>query len=270
MNGNSVFHTPFSTLNSLLTPQEIHQLLHLNDHDFFNSTFELKSKRLGHYFESLLKQGFEWSSNWNLIGNNIQVFEEKKTIGEFDFILKHTHNQIYYHLESTVKFYLQFNNTNWIGPNPSDTLAIKENRLSNHQLQLSNHESSKAILSNFDIENITPICWSKGILFHNKNQPSNPEESNNKKHYWTHLKNCKNTLTKDSYWLILEKQDWIGVNLINSNENQEILPTKELIDRLKSTPNFRHKMIAKLASFENYFIETERWMIIYDSWPKPF
>jgi hypothetical protein len=62
---------------------------------------------------------------------NIQVIEDKKTIGEIDFIIEDKNTKQVIHMELAYKFYL-FDPSissepinNWIGPNRDDSLQEK-------------------------------------------------------------------------------------------------------------------------------------------------
>ena len=46
-----------------------------------------KDWRLGAYFETLVGYGFELATGVTLLGRNLQVFRQQRTIGELDFII---------------------------------------------------------------------------------------------------------------------------------------------------------------------------------------
>lgn len=120
---------------------------------------EQRSTRLGIYYEQLLSFYFVYyeingERRFDLLAKNHQVNKDKRTLGEFDFIIFDRYTQCIKHLEVAVKFYLgheDYNNAsqapikknqplhnwhNWVGPNFRDTLAIKMRHLQEHQLQL--------------------------------------------------------------------------------------------------------------------------------------
>lgn len=118
-----------------------------------------RSTRLGIYFEQLLSFYFHYyeingERQFDLLAKNHQVNEDKRTLGEFDFIIFDRKTHRIKHVEVAVKFYLghqDYNSSarnpieknrplhnwhNWVGPNFRDTLAIKMRHLQEHQLQL--------------------------------------------------------------------------------------------------------------------------------------
>jgi hypothetical protein len=120
---------------------------------------EQRSIRLGIYFEQLMSFYFEHfevndERRFCLVAKNHQVNENKRTLGEFDFIIFDQKTKNIKHVEVAVKFYLghqDYNKSsrkpiknnrplhnwhNWVGPNFRDTLAIKMRHLQEHQLLL--------------------------------------------------------------------------------------------------------------------------------------
>lgn len=112
-----------------------------------------RATRLGIYFEQLLSFFFDQYPRFQLIAKNLQVYDstQKRTLGEYDFIVEDKQRDCHYHIEVAVKFYIclpeltvdipantPFNNWHhWVGPNLRDTMAIKMRHLLNHQLVMS-------------------------------------------------------------------------------------------------------------------------------------
>ena len=97
-----------------------------------NLTFELPTNlRLGHLVERIVSALIKSSTNYKLLFENIQVIEDKKTIGEIDFIVTNKNTKKLTHIELAYKFYLFDPNissepiSNWIGPNRNDSLEEK-------------------------------------------------------------------------------------------------------------------------------------------------
>ena len=103
-------------------------------------TFE-PTHRLGVYFEQLWHHLIRSQSGLKLLRYNQQVIIEKKTLGEFDSIIRLLSTQQTLHCELAVKFYLQVGQgekmAGWVGPNLRDRFDRKFLRLLNHQLALS-------------------------------------------------------------------------------------------------------------------------------------
>lgn len=62
--------------------------------------------RLGHLAERIVSQLIQLSTNYNVIYENVQVIENKKTIGEIDFIIEEIATKQLIHVELAYKFYL--------------------------------------------------------------------------------------------------------------------------------------------------------------------
>ncbi|MBC5842437.1 DUF1853 family protein [Flavobacterium sp. F-380] len=117
--------------------------------------------RLGHVVEKIVAELIRSSSNYNLLYENIQIIDDKKTIGEIDFIIEEHISKQVIHLELAYKFYL-FDPTisvkpinNWIGPNRNDSLIEKLDKLKTTQLPLLYHERTKSTLNKVDIDKIS-------------------------------------------------------------------------------------------------------------------
>ena len=141
----------------------------------------LKSRRLGIYFELLWLCLIENSSRYTNILNNQQIIDNKKTLGEFDFILQDHKQDQSIHLEVAIKFYLNtshlFDNLSstlqarsqqerfWRGPNSADSLAKKYNHLINKQLKLAQHKAAETLLIEKNIQLSDSKFSIKGYLF---------------------------------------------------------------------------------------------------------
>ena len=113
--------------------------------------------RLGHLAERIVSQLIQLSTNYNVIYENVQVIENKKTIGEIDFIIEEIATKQLIHVELAYKFYL-FDSTisseplnNWIGPNRNDSLKDKLAKLKSKQFPLLHHPCSNATFNNINL-----------------------------------------------------------------------------------------------------------------------
>ncbi|WP_430408255.1 DUF1853 family protein [Kordia sp.] len=124
--------------------------------------FELPTKlRLGHMVEKVVAELIKASTNYKLLHENIQILEEKNTIGELDFILEEIHSNKIIHLELAYKFYL-FDPSisenpfyNWIGPNRRDSLKEKLDKLKKKQFPLLFHNATNAKLTDVKVDNVS-------------------------------------------------------------------------------------------------------------------
>jgi hypothetical protein len=123
--------------------------------------FELPTNiRLGHLAERIVSKLIESSTNYQVIYENIQVIENKTTIGEIDFIIEEIKTKQLTHVELAYKFYLfdpsisSLPLNNWIGPNRNDSLKDKLEKLKRKQFPLLHHNSSKAAFKEIDINQV--------------------------------------------------------------------------------------------------------------------
>ena len=116
-------------------------------------TIKNKKLRLGHLVEQFIFDLLEQDKNIQIIGTNIQIIQDKKTIGELDCLISDKGKQI--HLELVYKFYLYDTNIpgneidKWIGPNRNDSLKQKLSKLKSKQMPLLFHPKSNEIINHF-------------------------------------------------------------------------------------------------------------------------
>lgn len=102
-------------------------------------------KRVEFIFEELIKQ----DDSFELLCSNIQLFQDKKTIGEIDYIFER--KNVLFHLEISYKFYLYDGSqldsliNCWIGPNRKDSLKLKLSKLKLNQFPIINSEEFKQL-----------------------------------------------------------------------------------------------------------------------------
>ncbi len=129
---------------------------------------EVLGKRIERFFELFLNQ----SSDYTIILKNQQIFADKITIGELDFILKSVSNNCIIHVELVCKFYVYDPKINselerWIGPNRKDSFLEKIDKLIHKQFPLLYREESEFVLqkNNLNHHNITQQVCFLGNLF---------------------------------------------------------------------------------------------------------
>ena len=102
--------------------------------------------RLGHLAEKVVSELIRSSTNYEVLYENIQLIENKNTIGEIDFIVQNTVTSQLTHVEMAYKFYLldptisSETINNWIGPNRNDSLKEKLEKLKSKQFPLLYHQ----------------------------------------------------------------------------------------------------------------------------------
>ena len=136
---------------------DLSQLKYTKDLDFQLPT----NIRLGHLAEKIVSELIKASSNYKMLYENIQIIEDKQTIGEIDFIIEDLKSQQVIHLELAYKFYLfdpsisYKDINNWIGPNRNDSLIEKLEKLKSKQFPLLYHNSSKAEFDAIEINEVS-------------------------------------------------------------------------------------------------------------------
>jgi hypothetical protein len=117
--------------------------------------------RLGHLAEKIVSELIKASSNFDMVDENIQISEEKRTIGEMDFIIRDIETKRLIHMELAYKFYL-FDPSisaepinNWIGPNRNDSLIEKLEKLKRKQFPLLYHPQVKTKLDEIEINRVS-------------------------------------------------------------------------------------------------------------------
>ena len=116
--------------------------------------------RLGHLVEKIVSELIKSSNNYKVLYENVQVIEDKKTIGEIDFIIEDINTKHLIHMELAYKFYLfdpKLSSepiNNWIGPNRNDSLKEKLEKLKRKQFPLLYHNRAKSKFNNIEIDDV--------------------------------------------------------------------------------------------------------------------
>ncbi|TXD52589.1 MULTISPECIES: DUF1853 family protein [unclassified Polaribacter] len=154
-----------------------------NDAIFELNQFDIKEKsskiniaiderlRLGRYIERFVSYQLEQENTIDILCENVQIQQEKRTLGELDCILLKNGNPI--HLEIIYKFYVydsSVGNTeiaHFIGPNRKDSLVEKLTKLKNKQLPLLYANECVNYLKSIDLKSteITQKVYFKAQLF---------------------------------------------------------------------------------------------------------
>lgn len=130
-----------------------------------------EKQRLGKYVEHFVLFNLKQQKNVKLLAENIQIQEEKRTVGELDCIF--IEDEMPIHLEIVYKFYLYVPNLHkdelycFIGPNKKDSLIEKLDKLKNKQLPLLYNSATTTYLSELNLTSdsiLQNVCF-KGQLF---------------------------------------------------------------------------------------------------------
>ena len=127
--------------------------------------------RCGRYVEALLVALIESSKEYDLLAHNLQVFEDKRTLGAFDLIVRDRHSSAVTHLELAFKQYLhrcgdptQMNQ--WTGPRGRDRLDLKATHMVSRQLNLGAKAAARTALAHIGVAQLDHIrALMSGRLF---------------------------------------------------------------------------------------------------------
>lgn len=151
-------------------------VFNLNQFDIKQNSSKINIKideklRLGKYIERFVSYQLEQEKDIVILCENVQVQQEKRTLGELDCIILKENKPI--HLEIIYKFYL-YDNSNgnseikhFIGPNRKDSLVEKLTKLKEKQLPLLYSTECLEYLKsiNLNIDEIEQQVYFKAQLF---------------------------------------------------------------------------------------------------------
>ncbi|MDO6564620.1 DUF1853 family protein [Amphritea sp. 1_MG-2023] len=262
--------------DGLFTQSGIHErLAELDKHPqpLLNALRQQAQFRLGYYFEDLVRIYINTFIQPNDIKCNVQVNRDKTTVGEYDFLMafKDGFNT---HLEAAVKFYLCVSEdpnhcelNDFIGPNRSDRLDKKWQRLIDHQLRLSHTEAGKDQAAALGLLPDKHSLLIRGYLFYpyrhwQDYHPPAPVNPDHLKGWWLRGSQVA-SLGSEYQYVMLMKPRWLALAQCNF---QETLSCSELIERADgvTTP----KLIARLQfdPLSNLWREIDRGFIVPDHW----
>lgn len=128
--------------------------------------------RLGHQMEFVFKQLIAHSETYDIILYNLPIRDDKRTLGEIDFILNDKESNQLIHVELTYKFYIIDPEIKepihrLIGPNRRDSFIQKMEKIKNIQFPLLHSEAGIQALSNMNIDHLGVMhqCCFKAQLF---------------------------------------------------------------------------------------------------------
>jgi hypothetical protein len=241
---------------------------------------------LGTYFESLVAFWFEHSSIIDLLANNVQLYKNKRTIGEFDFLYRYKGHDEVHHLETAVKYYLYHNNkrgktglSDWIGPNPSDRLDKKYHKLVRKQCRLGMQEAGKEYLHELGIGSVIPEILIKGYLFRHikaeksasileKNSVINPAHLGGWWCFNDELDLYTKRLSGIYRWIILPKRRWLSRECYVSHEKSN--STENILREINRhfTQNIHPLLLIQLKRVnDSTWTEISRGFVVPNEWP---
>jgi len=238
-----------------------------------------RSKRLGHYFELLVEYWIRERLEPEFFKAHIQIFDNGRTIGEYDFLFSNDGNHQLIHLEVAVKYYLYHRSDDgtveFIGPNANDRLARKFNYLLDHQLKLSQCAPGLQAIHRLGFSATIPTVLMKGYLFY----PSNTTRAGlppyvsegHLKGWWTDLANFAVPCQKpENRWLILDKQHWLGPKVHQTDARNDLMDKNELQSVCIASFRVRQRslLVVELEQKKSgYWEEVTRGFVVSNYWP---
>ncbi len=172
--------------------------------------------RLGKYIERLVSFELNQQENIRVLAENIQIQQNKITLGELDCLLLKNTKPI--HLEIIYKFYLYDPTVGYteidhfIGPNRKDSLVEKLHKLKHKQLPLLYSDACKAYLKMYHLtsKNMNQHVYFKAQLFMPfSSQNTKLKILNNDCVFGFYMNHEQLDVLKDCKFYIPDKQDWL-------------------------------------------------------------
>lgn len=206
-------------------------------------------KRIERFFEFYITQ----SKNYELIKNNIQIINDKETLGELDFIVFDKRRQKYIHVEHIYKYYLYdtaFENEidRFIGPNRDDSFVKKLDKLKYKQLPLLYKNEAKKYLEDLGINSFEQRVCFKGniyvpINFLNKEIPI-IDNSCIKGFYIKYKEFLNQKYFKEFEYFLPPRDDWV----IDCSTNEIWNTFDEVLDEIKFILNHKKSTLVWLKN----------------------
>ncbi len=181
--------------------------------------------RLGHQMEYVFKQLIEHSEAYDVILHNLPIRQEKRTLGEIDFILTDKSTDKLIHIELTYKFYIidpDLSNPeiiepdpihSLIGPNRRDSFFLKMGKTKNKQFPLLHSEEAAQALHDIHIDHseVEQQCCFKAQLYRPYGHESVEIGTLNKEcfaGYWLRYDDFNKSEFADAHYYIPTKSEW--------------------------------------------------------------
>lgn len=214
--------------------------------------------RLGHLIEKAVSGLLNASENFQVLEENLQLIDNKITIGELDFIIQNKSTQQITHLELAYKFYLldpmisDLPIEQWIGPNRKDSLKEKLAKLKSRQLPLLHHELTMVALHKYEVQKINQaLCFMVNLYlpYHFKGQV-HPALKSGIKGYYMDFDTFLSTTSTDTQYYLPSKTEWGIDPAFNENWNTQTAVLSNIEEQLA-----QEQSVLCWQQFENIFQE---------------
>lgn len=233
---------------------------------------EAAHPRLGLYFERLYECVMTQLLGWELLGKNIQVAGQGRTLGELDFVFREPSSGRVEHHEIAVKFYLGCQpDLNapplWYGPNTSDRLDLKAARLLDHQARMAERPETILALEALGLPQPSRTrIFMPGYLFYPDGQTL-PDPAGVPA---THARGCWRYASRVYpremlHWAHLRKPHWLGPWVQPEPPDPQAAQDRLAQVQATGTP----RLFARLAqdTRTGCWGEVERVFVVPEHWP---
>lgn len=186
--------------------------------DDLNTLDHPRNSVLGKRMESFFEIAIKYSDRYELIASNIQVIEDKRTIGELDFLVFDKKISKPLHIELVYKLYvydpeLSPEVNRWIGPNRRDSFSEKMDKLNSRQFPLLYSPEALSYLEELNLDSAEieqQLCF-KAQLFLPENSTFNRSGLINSSCLtgkWFSFQDFKNSGWQNNLFFSPLKKDW--------------------------------------------------------------
>ncbi|SHI89039.1 DUF1853 family protein [Pseudozobellia thermophila] len=175
--------------------------------------------RLGHQMEHVFHQLISHSKQYRVVLRNLLVKEDKRTVGEIDFILKNRDTEQLVHVELTYKFYIVDLSVSapvhrLMGPNRRDRFFAKMEKIKKRQFNMLHSDAGKRALESVGVDTagIRNECCFKAQLFmpHAERKfDLHPFNNRCKAGYWIHYDGFDSEEFRQHRYYIPPKPEWV-------------------------------------------------------------
>ena len=240
--------------------------------DFFE---EHPTRLLGKRFELFVHFWLSASENHSLRAYSKQLTVDGKTSAEIDFIYEDLEVGGLMHLEVACKFYLAHNHSkawsDWRGPNASDTLGLKMDKLQT-QLSALKQTEGKAWIQSEGWPAPSPALMLKGYFFHHFSTLFSPKHPTNSSPgypsgFWLWLHESGAFFHKGSHWVLLPKNAWLAP--YRGTDKTVVLDHVRIRKEVAAAIHTYHRgvMLVSVDEVDGAWVERIRGMVVPNVWP---
>lgn len=204
-----------------------------------------KKLRLGKWIEIFTAFQLQQIEGIKIIAENLQIKNNKQTIGEIDVLLLQQEQSI--HLEIAYKFYLYDDTMEydhhldyWIGPNRTDSLTLKLKKLTNKQLPLLLQPETQPALNRLglnsnDIKQFVNFKAQLFVPYHKRTIDFKALNKDCTQGFYIHFNQIE--ILKNYHFYIPIKLDWLVEPQLNVkwlNFNDTVIAIRMFMDKKQS------------------------------------